>query len=45
MILIDSKDKAGFISIFGDMDMETISKVSHSMGIEQMGSFGGHDHD
>lgn len=45
LILIDSKDKAGFISIFGDMDMETISKVSHQMGIEQMGSFGGHDHD
>lgn len=46
LVLIDSKDEAGFISIFGDMDMETISKVSHSMGIQQMGKFGGdHDHD
>jgi hypothetical protein len=45
LVLIDSKDQAGFISIFGDMDMETISKVSQSMGIQQMGKFGGHDHD
>lgn len=40
LILIDSKDEAGFVSIFGDMDMETISKVSQTMGLEQMGAFG-----
>jgi len=48
LILIQSSDQAGFISIFGDMDMETISKVSQGMGIEEMGKFGGgkdHDHD
>jgi len=45
LILISSSDEVGFISIFGDMDMETISKVSQGMGIEQMGKFGGHDHD
>jgi len=45
LVLIDAKDEAGFISIFGDMDMETISKVSQSMGIQQMGKFGDHDHD
>ncbi|MEN8224404.1 MAG: DUF4252 domain-containing protein [Bacteroidota bacterium] len=42
LVLIESPDEAGFISIFGDMDMETISKVSHSMGIEHMGKFGKH---
>jgi hypothetical protein len=42
LVLIDSKDEAGFISIFGDMDMETISKVSQSMGIQQMGKLKGH---
>ena len=45
LVLIDSDDEAGFISIFGDMDMETISKVSQSMGIEQMNKLGGKDHD
>ena len=45
LVLINSKDEAGFISIFGDMDMETISKVSQSMGIQQMGKIGDHDHD
>lgn len=45
LILISSSTEVGFISIFGDMDMETISKVSQGMGIEQMGKFGGHDHD
>ena len=46
LVLIESDDEAGFISIFGDMDMETISKVSQSMGIQQMGKLGGdHDHD
>jgi hypothetical protein len=45
LILISSPNEVGFISIFGDMDMETISKVSQGMGIEQMGKFGGHDHD
>ncbi|HSG68087.1 MAG TPA: DUF4252 domain-containing protein [Bacteroidales bacterium] len=46
LVLIDSPDEAGFISIFGDMDMETISKVSQSMGIQQMGKFGKmHEHD
>lgn len=45
LILISSPTKVGFISIFGNMDMETISKVSQGMGIEQMGSFGKHDHD
>lgn len=42
LVLIDSKDQAGFISIFGDMDMETISKVSQNMGIHQMGQYGKH---
>ncbi len=41
LILISSPTQVGFISIFGDMDMETISKVSQGMGIEQMGKFGG----
>jgi hypothetical protein len=41
LVLIDSPKEAGFISIFGDMDMETISKVSQSMGIQEMGKFGG----
>lgn len=45
LVLIDSKDEAGFISIFGDMDMETISQVSSSMGIQQMGKMKGHSHD
>jgi hypothetical protein len=46
LVLISGKEKAGFISIFGDMDMETISKVSQSMGIKQMNKFGGDkDHD
>ncbi len=36
LVLIESKDEAGFISIFGDMDMETISKISQNMGIKQM---------
>ena len=45
LVLIDSKDEAGFISIFGDMDMETISKVSQSMGIQQMSKMKGHSHD
>jgi len=45
LVLIDSKDQAGFISIFGDMDMETISKVSQSMGIHQMDKIKGHSHD
>ncbi len=40
LILISSPTEVGFISIFGDMDMETISKVSQGMGIEQMGKFG-----
>lgn len=40
LVLIDSDDEAGFISIFGDMDMETISRVSQGMGIQQMGKFG-----
>ena len=40
LVLIQSADEAGFISIFGDMDMETISKVSQGMGIEHMGKFG-----
>jgi hypothetical protein len=45
LILISSEDEVGFISIFGDMDMETISKVSQGMGIQEMGKFGGHDDD
>ena len=45
LILISSANEVGFISIFGDMDMETISKVSQGMGIDQMGKFGGKDHD
>lgn len=40
LVLIDSKDEAGFISIFGDLDMKTISKVSNNMGLEHMGQFG-----
>lgn len=40
LVLIDSKDEAGFISIFGDMDMETISEVSKNMGLQHMGQFG-----
>lgn len=40
LVLINSKDQAGFISIFGDMDMETISKVSQNMGIHHMGQYG-----
>ena len=45
LVLIDSPDEAGFISIFGDMDMETISKVSQGMGIQQMNMFGKSHHD
>ncbi|RLD81853.1 MAG: hypothetical protein DRJ15_03285 [Bacteroidetes bacterium] len=45
LILISSENEVGFISIFGDMDMETISKVSQGMGIQEMGKFGGHDDD
>ena len=45
LILISSEDEVGFISIFGDMDMETISKVSQGMGIQEMGKFGDHDDD
>jgi hypothetical protein len=48
LILISSPTEVGFISIFGEMDMETISKVSQGMGIEEMGMFGDkkkHDHD
>lgn len=40
LILISSPTEVGFISIFGNMDMETISKVSQGMGIEEMGMFG-----
>ena len=43
LVLIDSKDEAGFISIFGDMDMETISKVTQSMGNQKLNMFGKHD--
>lgn len=45
LVLINSPDGAGFISIFGDMDMETISKVSQSMGLQQMDKFGKKDKD
>ena len=47
LILISSPSEVGFISILGEMDMETISKVSQGMGIEEMGMFGKkkHDHD
>lgn len=48
LILISSSDEVGFISISGNMDMETISKVSQGMGIQEMGMFGDkkeHDHD
>ena len=45
LILISSDTEVGFISIFGEMDMETISKVSQGMGIDQMGKFGGHNHE
>jgi hypothetical protein len=39
LILINSADEAGFVSIFGDIDFETISNISQTMGIEQMGKF------
>ena len=45
LVLIQSNDEAGFISIFGDIDFETISKVSQTMGLEHMGSFGDSDKD
>lgn len=45
LVLIQSDKEAGFISIFGDMSMETISKVSQNMGIQQMGKFGDKDKD
>lgn len=41
LVLIESEDEAGFISIFGDIDFETISKVSQTMGLQHMGQFGG----
>jgi hypothetical protein len=40
LVLIQSNDEAGFISIFGDIDFETLSKVSQTMGLEHMGNFG-----
>ena len=43
LVLIESDDEAGFISIFGDIDFETISKVSQTMGLEHMGNFGDSD--
>jgi hypothetical protein len=43
--MIQSNDEAGFISIFGDIDFETISKVSQTMGLEHMGNFGDPDKD
>ena len=36
LLVIDSEDEAGFISIFGDIDMNTISKISNTMGIQGM---------
>jgi hypothetical protein len=39
LILISSANEVGFVSILGDMDMETISKVSQGVGIPQMGEF------
>ena len=36
LLVIDSEDEAGFISIFGDIDMNTISKISSTMGIQGM---------
>jgi hypothetical protein len=45
LVLIQSNDEAGFISIFGDIDFETISKVSQTMGLEHMGNFGDPDKD
>lgn len=48
LVLIESDTEAGFISIFGDIDFETISKVSQTMGLQHMGQFGGdkeHDHE
>ncbi len=36
LLVIDSDDEAGFISIFGDIDINTISKLSHTMGIQGM---------
>jgi len=36
LLVIDSDDEAGFISIVGIIDMNTISKLSHTMGIQGM---------
>ena len=36
LLVIDSDDEAGFISIVGLIDMNTISKLSHTMGIQGM---------
>jgi len=36
LLVIDSEEEAGFISIFGDIDMNTISKISTTMGIQGM---------
>ena len=45
LVLVESDDEAGFISIFGDIDFETISKVSQTMGLQHMGNFGDSDKD
>ena len=36
LLLIDQADEAGFVSILGDIDMKTISKLSKSMQIKGM---------
>jgi hypothetical protein len=36
LLVINSNDKAGFVSIVGLIDMNTISKLSHTMGIKGM---------
>lgn len=43
LVLIQGPKEAGFISIVGDIDFESIAKISQGMGLEHMGQFGGDD--